>query len=71
MNKKTQKSVLLDHLKNKGPISSIEAIKTYNIVRPTNRIQELKEDGIDIHTEIVYKTRKDGSVTHYAVYSLG
>ena len=71
MNAATQKAKLLDHLKNTGPITSLEAVRKFNILRPSNRIQELKAEGYDIHTEIVWKKHKDGSMTHYAKYSMG
>ena len=66
----TQKSKLLNHLTNSGPITSLEAVRKFNILRPSNRIQELKKDGIDIDTEIIWKTHDDGSVTHYVKYTL-
>lgn len=67
----TQKSKLLNHLTNNGPITSLEAVRKFNILRPSNRIQELKAEGYDIHTEIIWKKHEDGSTTHYARYSLG
>ena len=70
MDTSTQKATLLAHLTKIGPITSLQAVKTYNILRPSNRIQELKADGHNIRTEIVWKKRKDGSTTHYARYSL-
>lgn len=71
MSVKTQKNTLLAHLLLNGPITSIEAVRMYNILRPSNRIQELKKDGFNIETEIIWKTRDDGTTTHYAKYSMG
>ena len=70
MNKATQKRKLLEHLQKNGTITSLQAVLNYNILRPSNRIQELKQDGVNIGTEIVWKTRDDGSTTHYAKYTL-
>ena len=66
----TQKQTLLVHLITYGDITSLEATKKYNILRPSNRMQELKADGYNIKTEIIYKKRKNGTTTHYAKYTL-
>ena len=70
MSKATQKAKLLEHLQKHQSITSLQAVLNYNILRPSNRIQELKKDGIDIDTEIIWKTHDDGSVTHYVKYTL-
>ena len=70
MSTATQKQQLLNHLKVYQSITSLEATKKYYILRPSNRIQELKAEGWDIHTEIVWKKKRDGSKTHYAKYTL-
>lgn len=70
MSKSTQKQQLLTHMKTFGPITSFQAVVKYGILRPSNRIQELKDDGVNIMTEIVWKKKEDGSTTHYARYSL-
>ena len=69
MNKATQKNTILRHLIEIGPITSLQAVLQYNILRPSNRVQELKAEGLDIGTEIIYKRRDDGSTTHYAKYT--
>ena len=66
----TQKQRLLDHLVKHKSITSLEATRKYYILRPSNRMQELKADGYDIQTEIVYKKKRDGTTTHYAKYTL-
>lgn len=48
--KLTQKQIILDHLKNHGSITSIEAIEKYRITRLSDRIFNLRNDGIDIKT---------------------
>ena len=66
----TQKQRLLDHLVKYKSITSLEATRKYYILRPSNRMQELKADGYEIQTEIVYKKKRDGTTTHYAKYTL-
>lgn len=70
MSRDTQKKKLLEHLQKNGTITSLQAVLNYNILRPSNRIQELKQDGLNIDTEIVWKTKDDGTTTHYAKYTL-
>ena len=61
---------LLEYMRNKGSITSYYAALNLGILRPSNRIQELKALGHEIETQIIYKTRDDGSHTHYAKYTL-
>ncbi len=70
MSTNTQKRQLLDHLARHKSITSLEAVRLYSILRPSNRIQELKSAGYNIATEIVWKQREDGTATHYARYSM-
>ena len=65
-----QEQLLLDHMEQKGSISTLEAIRLYNIVRPGARISDLRSKGFNIKTELVYRKRRDGRQTHFAVYSL-
>lgn len=53
-----------------GPATTRELTRKYDIMRPSNRVQELKALGWNIATEIIYKTKEDGSTTHYAKYTL-
>lgn len=71
MNKISQCSQLLAYMKNAGAITTMEAIRKLNIVRPASRIKDLKDLGYDIQTEIVWEKKRDGSTIHYAKYSLG
>ena len=65
-----QERLMLDHMEHYGSISTMEAVRKYNILRPASRVHDLKAKGYDIHTEIVYRKTRNGSHTHYAVYSL-
>ena len=66
----TQKQMILGHLQTHKTITSMQATRRYNILRPSNRIQELKADGFNIQTEIIYKKRRNGTTIHYAKYTL-
>lgn len=70
MDRLNQKAKLIAFLRKNRSISSFQACSALRILRPSNRIQELKADGYDIDTEIVYRKNQDGSVTHYAEYTL-
>ena len=70
MDRATQKEIILGHLKLRKSITSLQAMQQYYILRPSNRIQELKADGYNIKTDIIYKKRKNGTTTHYAKYTL-
>ena len=61
----TQTKQILEHLKNIGPITPLECLNLYGCFRLGARIWDLKQQGINIHTEIV----KDGN-KHYARYSM-
>ena len=66
----TQGKKLLSHLEKVGPISTLQTIVMYNIVRPAAVVKELRDAGWPIETTIVWKKQEDGSTTHYAIYSL-
>ena len=70
MDKLNQCNKILRYLQEFGPITSMQAVRRLNILRPSNRIQELKARGYNINTEIIYETKEDGSHTHYAKYTL-
>lgn len=52
-NRITQKQIVLDHIKKYGSITSMEAIHKYGITRLSDRIFNLRNDGINILTNIV------------------
>ena len=65
-----QEQLMLDHMKHFGGISTMDAIRKYNIVRPQSRVSDLRKKGYNIVTEMKYKTRRDGSHTKWAFYRL-
>ena len=64
--KRSQTDVILGHLEDIAPITSLEAFEKYRITRLSARIHDLREQGENIQTEIV--KGKDG--TRYAKYWL-
>ena len=66
----TQKQRIIRHLKDKGSITALQAMKEYGIMRLTSRICELKDEGYNIKSEFVSsKNRYNESVT-YSKYTL-
>lgn len=61
----TQKQMILNHMRNIGGITPIEALSKYGCFRLGARIAELKNDGIGIRSEMVKENGK-----RFARYSL-
>jgi hypothetical protein len=66
----SQHDIVLEHLKEHGSISSMEAFTKYYITRLSAVIFDLRADGYEIETNMVHKKRKSGEQVHYAVYKL-
>ena len=67
---KSQKQEILNHLR-KGPITSLQALNRYRVMRLAPRIMELRDEGYRITTEA--KKRRDkhtGRMKRYAEYHL-
>ena len=61
----SQKSLVLNHLKNDNGITPLEALNKFGAFRLSAIIFDLKKDGYDIDTEIINNGGK-----HYANYKL-
>lgn len=61
----TQKYLVLQHLRNRGSISTFVAFKRYGICRLSERIRELEADGFLIHHTPIHHNGK-----RYMAYSL-
>lgn len=68
--KLTQCDRILRHLKDYGRITSLEAMNEYGIMRLASRINDLRNQGIDIVTEMETSKNRYGETTHYCVYKL-
>jgi hypothetical protein len=63
--RKTQKQLVLSHMRQFGFITTLTAAKRYDICRLSERIRELEEDGHHINKP---RTTRNGKT--YSVYSL-
>lgn len=72
MTQKTQKELILDHLRNFGTLEPLEALREYGIYRLGARISELRsQGGGQISKEMVAsKSSITGKTVHFAKYRL-
>lgn len=68
--KLTQCQRIVRHLEDYGSINPLEAMVEYGIMRLASRINDLKNQGYLISTNIVKGNNRYGEPTHYAVYRL-
>ncbi|MNF80929.1 hypothetical protein D3C84_631830 [compost metagenome] len=66
-----QRRWLLDWMRNSGPIDTLTARRTLNILMPASRIKELKNQGYAFHTRRITITDEHGrSHSNIALYTL-
>lgn len=65
MNEKTQKALVLEHLRKRGSMTTLTAFKLYQVCRLSQRIIELERDGHVINHIPVFKNNR-----RYMSYSL-
>jgi len=65
----TQNEVVKMHLEQVGPLTQLEALRLFGIMRLGARILELREYGMDIHTELRTVKTAHGK-SRIAVYSI-
>ena len=70
MNKKTQVSEVIKHLRKYKQITSYEAIKKYGATRLSGIIFKLRKMGFEIETENVTSKNRYGQISNYATYHL-
>jgi hypothetical protein len=68
--KVTQCDIILQHLKEFGSISSLEAMKEYGIMRLASRINDLKNQGYPIISNTKIMKNRFGETVHFAEYKL-
>jgi|TARA_R100001086_G_scaffold225223_1_gene143434 hypothetical protein len=66
----TQKQRIIRHLKDKGSITALQAMKEYGIMRLTSRICELKDEGYNIKSEFVSSKNRYNEPVSYSKYTL-
>lgn len=68
--RKSQKELILDHMREKRSITTMEGFYLYRCTCVTQRIHDLIRDGFDIRKEFVTEKRPDGSHVSYTRYIL-
>ena len=68
--KKSQREMILEHLKKYRSITTMEGFCCYRCTCVTQRIYDLIKEGFDIRKEYVHETRPDGSHVSYTRYIL-
>ena len=68
--KKNKTQVVLEHLKNYGTITSLEAIDKYGATRLSDIIYRLRKQGYNIETVDLPFTDRFGTKSHYGKYIL-
>tara|TARA_R100000781_G_scaffold114978_1_gene88231 strand:+ start:2521 stop:2739 length:219 start_codon:yes stop_codon:yes gene_type:complete len=66
----TQKERIVRHLKDKGSITALEAMKEYGIMRLTSRVCELKNEGYRIRSEFISSKNRYNESVSFSKYSL-
>jgi hypothetical protein len=61
----TQKTQILEHLKRVGHITSLEGIRYYGAMRTQARINDLRNEGYNIRTDMI---KEDSGRGYYAKY---
>jgi hypothetical protein len=61
---------ILNHLREHGSITQLEAMSEYGCFRLASRISDLRSEGINIKREIVKGKNRYNEPTHFAKYRL-
>lgn len=70
MQPKTQKEEILKHLTEFGQITSLEAIKEYNITRLADKIYQLRKERYNISSTLKKFTNRYGNSSSFSIYKL-
>lgn len=68
---KGQRNAILNHLRNVGAITSMQAFNLYGVTRLSAIIHDLRNMGYPIHAIMVDGKTRFGDSTKYAKYVLG
>ncbi len=63
-----QMKAVLDHLKTKGSITSMEAFELYGCTRLSDKILRLRDKGYDISTIMIESVNRYGDLCRYGKY---
>ena len=64
------RELILMHLKQYGSITAKEANDIYGIMRCAPRINELRDMGVPIKTDMIAGKNRRGKISNFAKYSL-
>ena len=67
---KSQTEAIIQYLRKKKSITSLQAFNLFNATRLSGIIYVLKERGFGIETEMVQGKNRYGHLTNYAIYRL-
>lgn len=67
----SQASTVLAHLKSKGNLSQLQALRLYGIGRLAARVKDLRDGGVEITTERRPVKTRGGRTAMVAVYKMG
>jgi len=66
----TQNDRIMQHLREHGSITQLEAMQEYGIYRLASRISDLRKDGVKIKRDMVKGKNRYGEATCFAEYRL-
>lgn len=69
VNKKNQKQRIVEYIEKYGSITPMQAIHELGITKLATRISELKQEGYEVRTQILYAPNRYGENTRFARYS--
>ena len=66
-----QIDAVIQHLKYKGPLTQLDALKLYGVGRLASRINDIKKLGLDVRKRDITVTKANGETTRVAEYFYG
>jgi hypothetical protein len=66
----SQVEIIIEHMKTKGAITALEAMRRYGIGRLAARIADIKKRGYAVRTETVTTVNRRGKKMRYARYTI-
>lgn len=67
--KKNQKQRIIEYVEKYGSITPMQAINELGITKLATRVSELKKEGYEVRTQILYAPNRYGDNTRFARYS--
>lgn len=70
MSVESQNLKVLNHLRNKGPLTPLAAMNSYGITRLAARINDLRKEGHEIQTKMITVQNRDFDKVRIAEYRM-